>query len=155
VGPWLVFSVRPHHTVGVFAKADDRQHVQDCCCGVLGVGKSAIVQRLVDGTFREETQSTVGSNSSRFLSLSTIKLSSPRSGTPPVRSGSSLSRAHFRNAVGGVLVFDTASDASFDDLDEWLHDLQQLANPNALITLVGNKFDVDAQLRREAQARLY
>ena len=35
--------------------------------GASGVGKSAMVQRLIDGTFREEGQSTVGVEFKSFI----------------------------------------------------------------------------------------
>jgi small GTP-binding protein len=120
--------------------------------GSSGVGKSAIVQRLVDETFREETRSTVGVEFKPIIipvGDQTVKLQIwDTAGQERFRS---VSRAYFRNAVGGVLVFDIASDSSFDDLDEWLHDLQQLANPNAYIMLVGNKSDLEAERRVGAQ----
>jgi small GTP-binding protein len=63
----------------------------------------------------------------------------------------SVSKAYFRNAVGAVLVFDISNDASFDDLGVWLRDLEQLANPNAYILLVGNKQDLGDQRQVGAQ----
>jgi small GTP-binding protein len=123
--------------------------------GSSGVGKSAIVQRLVDGTFREEAQSTVGVEFKPFIipvDEQTVKLQIWD--TAGQERFKSVSRAYFRNAVGAVLVYDIASDSSFDDLGNWLHDLQQLCNPNAYILLVGNKIDLTADRKvGEQQAR--
>jgi small GTP-binding protein len=55
----------------------------------------------------------------------------------------SISKSYFRNAVGAVLVYDITSMASFDDLADWLSELQGLAMPNAYIILVGNKADLE------------
>jgi small GTP-binding protein len=66
----------------------------------------------------------------------------------------SVSRAYFRNAVGAVLCYDITDDGSFDDVGNWLHDLQQLCNPSAYILLVGNKTDRAAERTvGEEQAR--
>ncbi|KAH0791830.1 Ras family protein [Histomonas meleagridis] len=113
--------------------------------GASGVGKSALVQRLVDGTFREEGQSTVGVEFKSFTCQTQdnqpVKLQIwDTAGQERFRS---VSKAYFRNAVGAVLVFDITSESSFDDLENWLQDLQQLCNPNAYIILVGNKVDLE------------
>jgi small GTP-binding protein len=114
--------------------------------GSSGVGKSAIVQRLVDNTFREEGQSTVGVEFKPFIirvDEQTVKLQIWD--TAGQERFKSVSKAYFRNAVGAVLVYDIASDASFDDLSNWLHDLQQLCHPSAYILLVGNKADLETE----------
>jgi small GTP-binding protein len=114
--------------------------------GASGVGKSAIVQRLVDGVFREDSTSTVGVEFKPFIipvDDQNVKLQIWD--TAGQERFKSVSRAYFRNAVGAVLVYDITSDVSFDELGTWLHDLQQLANPNAFILLVGNKNDLEEQ----------
>jgi GTPase SAR1 family protein len=39
-------------------------------------------------------------------------------------------------------VYDISDESTFDDLGNWLHDLQHLCSPNAYILLVGNKKDL-------------
>jgi small GTP-binding protein len=113
--------------------------------GSTGVGKSATIQRLLDGTFRDHATSTVGVEFKPFfvpVEDQNVKLQIWD--TAGQERFKSVSRASFRNAVGAVLAFDVTSEHSFDDVATWLHDLQQLANPNAFILLVGNKTDLDA-----------
>ena len=114
--------------------------------GSSGVGKSAMVQRLIDGTFREEGQSTVGVEFKSFicpLEDQSVKLQIWD--TAGQERFKSVSKAYFRNAVGAILVYDITNDTSFEDLSNWLHDLQSLCNPNAFILLVGNKADLESQ----------
>jgi small GTP-binding protein len=114
--------------------------------GASAVGKSAIVQRLIDGVFHEESTSTVGVEFKPFLipvDDQNVKLQIWD--TAGQERFKSVSRAYFRNAVGAVLVFDITNDQSFDELGNWLQDLQQLSNPNAVILLVGNKTDLEDQ----------
>jgi small GTP-binding protein len=111
--------------------------------GSSGVGKSAIVQRLVEGTFRDECQSTVGVEFKPFLipiENDTVRLQIWD--TAGQERFKSVSKAYFRNAVGAVLVYDICDEASFEELGNWLGDLQQLCSPNAYILLVGNKKDL-------------
>ena len=115
--------------------------------GASGVGKSAIVQRLVEGTFREEGQSTVGVEFKSFSCQTqdgqNVKLQIwDTAGQERFRS---VSKAYFRNAVGAVIVYDITSESSFEDLEIWLQDLLHLCNPNAYILLVGNKADLETK----------
>ena len=112
--------------------------------GTSGVGKTAIVQRLVDNTFQEETQSTVGVEFKSYqitLDAETIKLNIwDTAGQERFRS---VSKAYFRSAVGAILVFALNDADSFNELENWLNDLHTLAAPNAAIILIGNKSDIE------------
>jgi GTPase SAR1 family protein len=53
-----------------------------------------------------------------------------------------------------MLVFDIAHRDSFNELDEWITDLNTLSAPNAFILLVGNKIDcIQDRMVTEDQAR--
>lgn len=111
--------------------------------GSSGVGKTAIVQRLVDGTFSEEGQSTVGVEfKSHAVSFDSEVMKLSIWDTAGQERFRSVSKAYFRNSVGAILVFSLDDQQSFQDLDSWLNDLHSLSTPNAVILLVGNKSDV-------------
>jgi small GTP-binding protein len=114
--------------------------------GASGVGKTAIVNQLVNHTFEVESQPTIGVE---FTSLSlqtdseSVKLQIwDTAGQERFRS---VSKAYFRNALGAVLVFDLANKASFEELNAWINDLNSLCAPNAYVILVGNKADLAGQ----------
>lgn len=120
--------------------------------GSSGVGKSAIVERLIEGTFTEESQPTVGVAFKSFvcqLDNDSVKLQIWD--TAGQERFKSVSKVYFRKAVGAILVYDITSEASFEDLQTWLRDLHQLSHPEAFILLVGNKNDLEA--RREVGVR--
>jgi GTPase SAR1 family protein len=48
-------------------------------------------------------------------------------------------------AVGVILVFDITSRRSFEELSIWLGEVHQRCDPNAAITLIGNKTDLSNQ----------
>ena len=56
-----------------------------------------------------------------------------------------IARAYFRSAVGVILVFDLTDRKSFEDLNQWLNDVHSLCDPNAVVTLIGNKSDLTSQ----------
>ena len=112
--------------------------------GASGVGKTAIVQRLVDNTFIEENQPTIGVEFKTFparVGEDQVKLNIwDTAGQEKFRS---VSKAYFRNAVGAVLVFSIDNRDSFDSLDGWLNDLHMLAATNSVILCIGNKCDLE------------
>jgi small GTP-binding protein len=112
--------------------------------GPSSVGKSSIVQRLTQGTFTEDGTATCGADFYTYscpVGNDTVKLQIwDTAGQERFRA---ISKSYFRNAVGAVLVYDITSMLSFDQLADWLTDLQTLATPNAYILLVGNKADLE------------
>lgn len=113
--------------------------------GSSGVGKTAILRRLVDDVFVTDSQSTIGVE---FLTTTLdvdgnqVKLQIwDTAGQERFRS---IAKAYFRSAVGVILVFDLTERKTFEDLDRWLQDVHTLCDPNAVVTLIGNKSDLTA-----------
>jgi small GTP-binding protein len=111
--------------------------------GSSGVGKTAILKRLVDGVVATDSQSTIGVE---FLAT-TIDVEGTQvklqiwdtAGQERFRA---IAKAYFRSAIGVILVFDLSERKSFDELNQWLVDIHALCDPNAIVTLIGNKLDL-------------
>ncbi|KAH0790223.1 Ras family protein [Histomonas meleagridis] len=116
------------------------------------VGKSSIVQRLVQGDFSADGTTTCGADFYTFtcpVHGENVKLMIwDTAGQERFRA---ISKSYFRNAVGAILVFDITNLSSFDDLTSWLSDFQSLASPNAYVLLVGNKVDLEESRQVGAQ----
>ena len=113
--------------------------------GSSGVGKTAICQRLVDDTFYEETPSTIGveyRSTAVEIDGNAIKLQIWD--TAGQEKFASIAKSYFRQAVGVILVFDITDRQSFNDLSKWLSDVRSLCDPNAAVTLIGNKLDLSS-----------
>ena len=112
--------------------------------GTSAVGKSSIVERLLTDTFTENATSTCGADYYHYqttINEKSIKLQIwDTAGQERYRS---ISRSYFRNAVGALLVYDITNTDSFNELIDWLNDLQTLCSPNAYILLIGNKSDLE------------
>lgn len=54
----------------------------------------------------------------------------------------SVTRSYFRGASGALLVFDLTRRESFVHVTDWLNDLRQIAEPDIVVVLVGNKSDL-------------
>jgi small GTP-binding protein len=111
--------------------------------GSSGVGKTAILKRLIDDIFEPESQSTIGVE---FLSsqvdVDGVPVRLQIWDTAGQERFRSIAKAYFRSAIGVVLVFDLTDRKSFEDLNQWLTDIHQLCDPNAVVTLIGNKLDL-------------
>lgn len=55
-----------------------------------------------------------------------------------------MTKSYYRGAAGALLVFDITNRESFNSLNQWLEDARNLASPNIVILLVGNKKDLEA-----------
>ena len=113
--------------------------------GSSGVGKTAIMKRLVENTFSADSQSTIGvefDSTSIDVDGQSIKLQIwDTAGQERFRS---IAKAYFRNAVGVILVFDITERKTFDDVNNWLSDVHTLCDPSAVVMLIGNKGDLAA-----------
>lgn len=54
----------------------------------------------------------------------------------------SVTRSYFRGASGALLVFDITRRETFTHVTDWLNDLRQIAEPEIVVVLVGNKTDL-------------
>lgn len=54
----------------------------------------------------------------------------------------SVSRSYYRGAAGAILVYDVASQSSFEALPTFLSDARALASPDLTLLLAGNKADL-------------
>lgn len=63
----------------------------------------------------------------------------------------SVTRSYFRGASGALLVFDLSRRQTFQHVTDWLNDLRQIAEPDIVVILVGNKADLaqEADNKRE------
>ncbi|KAH0792901.1 Ras family protein [Histomonas meleagridis] len=124
--------------------------------GSSGVGKTALVNQLVNKTFREDGQPTIGVEFKSYTIQAddeSVKLQIwDTAGQERFRS---VSKAYFRNAVGAILVFDLTSRQSFDELDTWINDLNALCTQNTYIILVGNKKDLEDRQIVETEGEEY
>jgi small GTP-binding protein len=125
--------------------------------GASGVGKTALVQQLIERSFNPQMQSTVGVQfSSWSVSDGDVEVRLNIWDTAGQERFRSVSKAYFRGSAGALLVFALDDHVSFTDLDSWLNDLHQFASPNSVILLIGNKADLaDGRQITEAQAAAF
>uniref|UniRef100_A0A8C7X9R1 RAB39B, member RAS oncogene family n=1 Tax=Oryzias sinensis TaxID=183150 RepID=A0A8C7X9R1_9TELE len=58
----------------------------------------------------------------------------------------SITRAYYRNSVGGLLLFDITNRRSFQNVHDWLEEARSHVQPHSIVfMLVGHKCDLEAQ----------
>ncbi|MEQ2275922.1 Ras- protein Rab-39B [Xenotaenia resolanae] len=58
----------------------------------------------------------------------------------------SITRAYYRNSVGGLLLFDITNRRSFQNVHNWLEEARSHVQPHSIVfLLVGHKCDLEAQ----------
>lgn len=106
------------------------------------VGKTCLLLQFTDKRYRTTHQVTVGVEfGSRTVEISgkMIKLQCwDTAGQDRFRS---IVRSYYRGAAGALLVYDITRRDSFDHVSQWLKEARQNADPDLIITLVGNKCD--------------
>jgi Ras-related protein Rab-2A len=106
------------------------------------VGKTCLLLQFTDKRYRTTHQVTVGVEfGSRTVEISgkMIKLQCwDTAGQDRFRS---IVRSYYRGAAGALLVYDITRRDSFEHVSQWLTEARTNADPDLVITLVGNKCD--------------
>jgi small GTP-binding protein len=120
--------------------------------GSSGVGKTAILKRLVEDTFSEESQSTIGVEfDATILNIENRRVKLQIWDTAGQERFRSIAKAYYRNAVGVIAVYDLIDRKSFDELSGWMTDIHALCDANAVVQLIGNKADMASYRRISVQ----
>ena len=111
--------------------------------GDSGVGKSWLVSRYVKGIFPKNKGATIGVEfASKNLHLRTgTNVKAQIWDTAGQERYLAITSAHYRRAVGALVVYDIWKKQSFDNCEKWINDVKGQADPDIAIMLVGNKLD--------------
>jgi Ras-related protein Rab-1A len=114
--------------------------------GDSGVGKSCLLLRFADDTYTESYISTIGVDFKiRTIELEgkTIKLQIwDTAGQERFRT---ITSSYYRGAHGIIVVYDITDQDSFNDVKQWLQEIDRYACENVNKLLVGNKCDMTSK----------
>lgn len=107
------------------------------------VGKSNLLSRYTRDEFYLGTVPTVGIEfTNKYLVIDEKKVKVQIWDTAGQERFSKVSAAFYRSAVGALLVYDTTKKESFNNVEKWIKELENFADPSILTILVGNKKDL-------------
>ncbi|KAK9126909.1 hypothetical protein Scep_015755 [Stephania cephalantha] len=117
-------------------------------CRSVCVGKSCLLLRFSDGSFTTSFITTIGID----FKIRTIELDGKRiklqiwdtAGQERFRT---ITTAYYRGAMGILLVYDVTDESSFNNIRNWIRNIEQHASDNVNKILVGNKADMDESKR--------
>ena len=112
--------------------------------GEATVGKTHLLSRYIKGTLPKTPSATIGVEfATRTVPLAvggTVRAQIwDTAGQERYRS---ITSAHYRRAVGALLVYDITKKDTFVKVSQWLEELRMNAEPDIVVMLVGNKVDL-------------
>ncbi|KAI3846115.1 hypothetical protein MKW98_015484 [Papaver atlanticum] len=130
------------------ARADYDLLIKLLLIGDSGVGKSCLLLRFSDDSFTTSFITTIGID----FKIRTVELEGKRiklqiwdtAGQERFRT---ITTAYYRGAMGILLVYDVTDESSFNNIKNWIKNIEQHASDNVNKILVGNKADMDESKR--------
>jgi len=112
--------------------------------GDSGVGKTNVISRFTNDEFIVDNKATIGVEFGyaevTVSSGATVKVQIwDTAGQERFRA---ITRGYYKGAVGALVVFDLTKSITFKNVDKWLQELREHADPDIVIMLVGNKTDL-------------
>lgn len=111
--------------------------------GDSGVGKTCLLVRFKDGAFLAGTFiSTVGIDfRNKVVDVDGMKVKLQIWDTAGQERFRSVTHAYYRDAHALLLLYDVTNKASFDSIQAWLTEIQEHAQDDVVLMLLGNKVD--------------
>ncbi|KAI9011854.1 GTP-binding protein [Phycomyces nitens] len=116
--------------------------------GDSGVGKSNLLSRFTNDEFNLESKSTIGVEfATKNIKIKNHVIKAQIWDTSGQERYRAITGAYYRGAVGALLVYDITRQSSFQNIEHWLKELRDHADPNIALMLVGNKSDLEETSR--------
>jgi small GTP-binding protein len=114
--------------------------------GDSSVGKTCILNRFIDDSFRDSELNTVGANYQVYRELFDGRIVEIQiwdtAGQERFRS---LSPIYYRSAAGAISVFDVTNSETYFHLSDWISAFTAIAGSNTVIAVAANKIDFGDQ----------
>ena len=115
--------------------------------GDSSVGKTSLITRYTNGTFKEEYLATVGLDYySKEEIIDNKRINIKLWDTAGQERFKSLTQSYFKNAEGVLLTYDITNSESFDNLKDWIISIKKnMEGKNIFIPviIIGNKIDME------------
>uniref|UniRef100_A0A3B4GRI4 Ras-related protein Rab-25 n=1 Tax=Pundamilia nyererei TaxID=303518 RepID=A0A3B4GRI4_9CICH len=114
--------------------------------GESGVGKSNLLSRFTKNEFNHDSRTTIGVEfSTRTVQLNNFTIKAQIWDTAGLERYRAITSAYYRGAVGALLVYDITKHLTYENVERWLKELYEHADPHIVVMLVGNKTDLESE----------
>jgi Ras-related protein Rab-1A len=121
--------------------------------GDSGVGKSCLLLRFADDTYTDSYISTIGVDFKiRTVDLDTKTIKLQIWDTAGQERFRTITSSYYRGAHGIIIVYDITDKESFDNVRQWMFEIDRYASENVCKLLVGNKSDLQPKRAVEYEA---
>ncbi|GFR23706.1 ras-related protein Rab-5A [Trichonephila clavata] len=118
--------------------------VKTCLIGSPSVGKTSIVYQLNSKRFNKHTAPTVGASfSCKVIDVDSYTIRFQVWDTAGQERYKSMLPMYYRKANLAIVVYDITAYESFAGLSKWIEELQKYADKDCIISIVGNKCDLE------------
>ncbi|XP_061098485.1 ras-related protein Rab-8A-like isoform X2 [Conger conger] len=112
--------------------------------GDSGVGKTCVLFRFSEDAFNSTFISTIGIDFKiRTIELDGKKIKLQIWDTAGQERFRTITTAYYRGAMGIMLVYDITSQKSFDNIKNWIRNIEEHASADVEKMILGNKCDVN------------
>lgn len=124
--------------------ADDNVIHKTILVGDSGVGKTSLLVQFDQGKFQSGSfAATVGIGfTNKVVSVDDFKVKLQIWDTAGQERFRSITHAYYRDAHALLLLYDVTSKTSFDNISAWLAEINEYAQDDVVIMLIGNKSDM-------------
>jgi len=134
-----------HVNIVAASKMGDTEYdllVKIVLIGDTGVGKSNLLTRFTRNEFLIDSKSTIGVEfATKNVSVDGKILKAQIWDTAGQERFRAITSAYYKGAVGALVVYDIARQATFENVEVWLKELREHSQPDIVVMLVGNKSD--------------
>ncbi len=118
--------------------------------GDVSVGKTAIINRYIDGKFDDNYSCTINvqSRKKKISFNQDISIEMSIWDTCGEEKFRAITRQYYRESNGILLVFDLNRNKTFLNLTKWMKEIKEVAPKDVLIALIGNKVDLKREVNK-------
>ena len=111
--------------------------------GDSGVGKTNLIKRFVTNSFSANSKATVGVEFiSKSYRINEQVFKIEIWDTAGQERYKSITAAYYKGAKGALIVYDTTSKVSFENIDKWMSEIKEKSSKDMKLMIIGNKIDL-------------
>jgi small GTP-binding protein len=111
--------------------------------GDSGVGKTNLIKRFITNTFSDNSKATVGVEFiTKSYKIKNQIFKIELWDTAGQERYKSITAVYYKGAKGALVVYDTTSKMSFNNIDKWLAEIKDKTSNDLKLMIIGNKIDL-------------